>query len=453
MQYFPRYPARPQYVGRIGFTIVELLVVIVVIGILAAIIVTAFNGVQRNAVASFLQANLSSAARTFEIYKTTNASESYPADLIAAQLQPYEETNLQYTFYDATNSYCLTATSRTISYYIENGGKPTVGVCAGHTAGGGAPSAPLPTFQNLTASTLTSAGTRNWQGVTISDNGLKIAATTANGFVYTSTDAGVTWVERGPSGRLGDIAGSSDGTKLITFSQGGATRYIYVSSDSGVSWTTTAASCGGQCQLSAVAVSADGSIMAVIHGNGPNSGRLWTSSDTGATWTERVTGGPPFTDVAMSADGQTILIAPVGGYQIRKSINGGASFSSAAGLGASYWAVSCNTTCSGVVAARWGGGSGDVVSYSSDTMATLVTPSGLPATHYYRGGAAISDDGQKIVTGQDGGGIFTSTTATAFVARPSFGTTATTWKEFDVTPDGSTFIIAGHDTLLLGQWD
>lgn len=48
-----------------GFTIVELLIVIVVIGILAAIVIVAFNSVQRRATTVTVQSDLSNAAKSF----------------------------------------------------------------------------------------------------------------------------------------------------------------------------------------------------------------------------------------------------------------------------------------------------------------------------------------------------------------------------------------------------
>ena len=61
-----------------GFTIVELLIVIVVIGILAAISIVAYNGVSNSAHDAAVKADLSKIAKGFEMYKTENASGMYP---------------------------------------------------------------------------------------------------------------------------------------------------------------------------------------------------------------------------------------------------------------------------------------------------------------------------------------------------------------------------------------
>lgn len=55
-----------------GFTIVELLIVIVVIGILAAITLIAYNGVQDRAAAASLQSDLRQAGSQIELDKTFN---------------------------------------------------------------------------------------------------------------------------------------------------------------------------------------------------------------------------------------------------------------------------------------------------------------------------------------------------------------------------------------------
>jgi len=63
--------------GRAGFTIVELLIVIVVIAILAAIVIVAYNGVQGRAKDARRVQDLKGIVKALEIYKTNTGS--YPA--------------------------------------------------------------------------------------------------------------------------------------------------------------------------------------------------------------------------------------------------------------------------------------------------------------------------------------------------------------------------------------
>jgi prepilin-type N-terminal cleavage/methylation domain-containing protein len=61
-----------------GFTIVELLIVIVVIAILAAISIVAYNGIQNRANNSSVESDMSNLAKTMELWKVDNGSR-YPS--------------------------------------------------------------------------------------------------------------------------------------------------------------------------------------------------------------------------------------------------------------------------------------------------------------------------------------------------------------------------------------
>ncbi len=64
-----------------GFTIVELLVVIIVIGILAAVTIVSFNGVSRRASESAVLANVDAYVKAFAAYKARNRDYPRPATL------------------------------------------------------------------------------------------------------------------------------------------------------------------------------------------------------------------------------------------------------------------------------------------------------------------------------------------------------------------------------------
>ena len=64
-----------------GFTLVELLVVIVILGILSAIVISRFAGASKDAKEANLKANLNSLRSQLEIYKARSASNDYPINL------------------------------------------------------------------------------------------------------------------------------------------------------------------------------------------------------------------------------------------------------------------------------------------------------------------------------------------------------------------------------------
>ena len=123
-----------------GFTIVELLIVIVVIAILAAITLIAFNGVQQRATESGIKSNLSNAAKQLEIDKVTD--NRYPATLNDANggrglSSSQSSTTFQYTATTDGSSYCLSGVKTPSAFNISSGSNViSDGVCAGHGGSG-----------------------------------------------------------------------------------------------------------------------------------------------------------------------------------------------------------------------------------------------------------------------------------------------------------------------------
>lgn len=120
-----------------GFTIVELLIVIVVIGILAAITIVAYNGIQQRARNSAAIEAASQATRKLETFAVDGTG--YPADLATVGIADTGSTTYQYSVNNAANpaTYCLTVTYGTTSYMASSTSPtPTAGGCAGHGQGG-----------------------------------------------------------------------------------------------------------------------------------------------------------------------------------------------------------------------------------------------------------------------------------------------------------------------------
>lgn len=119
-----------------GFTIVELLVVIVVIAILAAISVVAYTGIQTRARTSVVTSELSQATRALVVYRAQYAV--YPESLSDVGVSNSGGVSFLYTFDNTTSppSYCVTATNAPISYYQSSTqSSPAEGSCDGHDVG------------------------------------------------------------------------------------------------------------------------------------------------------------------------------------------------------------------------------------------------------------------------------------------------------------------------------
>lgn len=119
-----------KWANRKGFTIVELLIVVVVIAILAAITIVAYNGIQSRARISAVQSSASQASKKIAAYAITN-NDTLPTDLAALGITDANGTTYRYT-YDTTPSpgiYCVSALSNAVSYATTNSASNIEGRC------------------------------------------------------------------------------------------------------------------------------------------------------------------------------------------------------------------------------------------------------------------------------------------------------------------------------------
>ncbi len=229
----------------------------------------------------------------------------------------------------------------------------------------------LPMFSNtaFTQSWIASTNAPNieWWAVASSADGQKLVAAVYGGGIYTSTNAGLTWVSNNaPSRQWYSIASSADGTKLVaviniisTSGLGG----IYT--NNGINWTLTSA---------------------------PANFHSWDS-------------------VASSADGTTIVAAGAQAltHQIYTSMDSGSSWNLASVPNLSWYSVACSTNGTKMVALAW---QTNVVYTSADSGVTWVSNT-IPNNWWYA--VASSGDGTKLVAAAESpsGVIYTSTNSGA----------------------------------------
>ena len=82
--------------ASLGFTIVELLIVIVIIGILAAIVIVAYNGITNSAIQNTVKSDLASVNKKLLLYRQTSASGQLPVNATQLDAADFKVTQSNY---------------------------------------------------------------------------------------------------------------------------------------------------------------------------------------------------------------------------------------------------------------------------------------------------------------------------------------------------------------------
>ncbi len=114
-----------------GFTIVELLIVVVVIAILAAITIVSYNGISNRAKSSAVQATTKQAYNKILAFAADNA-DSYPAALSTINVSNAGATTYQYYVNNGITprKFCVASLQAGMSFFMSNTqGAPQSGDC------------------------------------------------------------------------------------------------------------------------------------------------------------------------------------------------------------------------------------------------------------------------------------------------------------------------------------
>ncbi len=262
----------------------------------------------------------------------------------------------------------------------------------------------LPTTSTTTVTTYTSptvwtshSSVKNWISITSSSDGQNLAAVVYGGYIYTSTDSGVTWTARMTDATRywRSITSSTDGKNLAAVVS--SSGYIYTSTDYGATWTPRMTDATRSWY--SITSSSDGqNLAAVVYG-----GYIYTSTDYGANWIKKTSDAARnWWSITSSADGSKLAAAVSGGY-IYTSTNSGATWATSTSAGSKSWVSITTDVYGNNLAAAVNNG---YLYISSDFGSTWSAKMSDMSRNWYS--IDSSSDGTKLIAGISGGNIYTS---------------------------------------------
>lgn len=207
---------------NLAFTIVELLVAIVVIGILAAITIVSYTGITAKANSASLQAELTEASKKLDIYYTQNGS--YPLNDLASNngcpSDPVEDSSscikfssgitYVYSSIGSTN-YNLTATKGDLSYRTRPSSSPVA--VTSSTLNSTCPTGYITVPGSVTYATNDFCVMKYEAKIQGNDNG---AQTYSSTYVPESRATGTPWVNISQTNAIAEAETACDGCHLIS---------------------------------------------------------------------------------------------------------------------------------------------------------------------------------------------------------------------------------------------
>lgn len=203
-----------------------------------------------------------------------------------------------------------------------------------------------------------------WNGLACSSDGNIVLAGSGGiggeaygGQISISTNAGTTWDSTSSSGYLTCVACSGGGGTMMVGLDAANPAPMAISTNSGASWFSVPVGAAYS-----VACSADGTRMIANNGRNNPFKPVYTSLDSGTTWTQATNSGVEGVVVAISADGRTMMTAvsaaylPNGESPIFVSHDSGATWTSNSFQNLTWASLACSADGSTLVAAASGGG-------------------------------------------------------------------------------------------------
>lgn len=432
-----------------GFTLIEIIIVIAIIGILATVVGISYNGIQAGArdksVLSDLDA-LDGIETSYGLKNNVAGKAWYSGSGVDSDLQFTPSDGNVIDVVTNSTDYCIrgynpqSSTHKTLATAAIK--ESTAGVCTTLLASSGAV-ADSPTSGGLVLTELTSTGhdewwggvasssdgskllagsdcgtivvstnygadwtfafpdncNYDWSGVGMSPDGTKMIAGSRYGELFASTDSGATWTERlgGPSNAwVSKFVFSGDGSKVVGVNRpSSSTGYIYKSSDLGASWTQLASA--GNRKWGGVAISSDGTKLAAT--DSAVGGYIYTSTDSGSTWTAHTTGPTKMFSIVGSADGTKLVVANYG--LMYMSNDSGSTWTQITSAGTHFfYSLAMSADGNIIFAGDDAATPGAYIYTSSDGGATWVQHTEVDD---YWNGIALSADGTKMIAGVDAG--------------------------------------------------